>query len=358
MSDWKEQGGKILGYFCSYVPEEVITAAGFLPFRMRATGCTGTELSDGYLSDCNCSFVRSCFNMALNDEFSFLDGVVWVNSCDHVRRVFDNWKHALTSPSFLHFLGLPKKIGEKQVEWYRHEIVTFKESLEKHFGVQITDEHLWEAIRIHNKRRRLQRSLYQLRQAEHPPITGAETLAVMVASTAMPIEHYNQSLRELVNDLADSSGEDSFRARLMLLGGVLDDPNYIKVIEDQGGLVVTDMLCYGTKAMWVDVDEGTSDPATALARYYITDRPACPRFFGVHEKRVALIRELVREFKVDAVIGQRLMFCDGWDYELYMLDQDFKEDGIPHLKLEREYILGGVGQMKTRVQALLESIGR
>jgi len=355
---WKEGGGKVVGYFCSYVPEEIITAAGFLPFRMRATGSTGTELADRYLSDCNCSFVRNCFNMVLSGEYDFLDGVVWCNSCDHVRRVHDNWKHKVKTPSFLHFLSLPKKTGEKQVRWYQEELALFKDSLASHFGMEITDECLWEAIRRHNQKRRLQRRLYKLRKGERPPVTGAETLAVMVAGTAMPLEQYGQLLSDLLSELARSEGNANYRARLMIVGGILDDPSYIKVIEDQGGLVVTDMLCFGSKIMWEDVDEGAKEPLETLARYSIKDRPGCPRFFGVHERRAAFIRDMIREFKVDGVIGERLMFCDGWAYEHYMLDKDFKEEGVPHLMLDREYLLGAVGQLRTRVQAFLESIGR
>ncbi len=358
LQTWKDQGGKVAGYFCSYVPDEILTAAGFLPFRMRATGSTGTDLADRYLSDCNCSFVRYCFNSVLRGEYEFLDGVVWVNSCDHVRRVYDNWKHEMDSPSFLHFLSLPKKTGEKQVRWYREELEIFKAALESHYGIEITEEQLWEAIRLHNHRRHLQKRIHNFRKNENPPISGADMLAVMVAGTAMPIEQYNQLLRELLDDIQEAEGISDYRARLMVVGGILDDPEYIRVIEDMGGLVVTDMLCFGTKVMWEDVDEGTDDPLTALARYYIKDRPHCPRFFGVHEKRAAFIREMIRDFKVDAVIGQRLLFCDGWQYELVMLDEDFKYDDIPHLTMDREYRLGITGQLRTRVQALVESIGR
>ncbi len=358
LEKWKDEGGKVVGYFCSYVPDEILTAAGLLPFRMRATGSTGTELADRYLNECNCSFVRNCFNTALKGEFEFLDGVVWVNSCDHVRRVYDNWKHKIDAPSFLHLLSLPKKSGEKQVTWYRGEIEIFKEALERHYGSEITEDRLWEAVKLHNHRRRLQRRIYNLRKNERPPISGAEMLAVMVAGTAMPIAQYNQLLRELLVEIRQRDGIFNYRARLMILGGILDDPAYISLIEDQGGLVVTDMLCFGTKVMWEDVDEGTDDPLTALARYYIKERPYCPHFFGVHEKRAAFIREMIRDFKVDAVIGQRMLFCDGWQYEYMMLDQDFREDGIPHLIMDREYRMGTAGQLRTRVQALLESMGR
>jgi len=358
LEKWKEEGGKVVGYFCSYLPDEILTAADILPFRIRGTGEEGTELADEYLHECNCSFAKGCLNAALGGRLELLDGVIWLNTCDHVRRLYEIWRHAKDTPPFLHFLGLPKKTEERQVRWFREELEIFKEALEKHFGIEISENSLWRAINLHNQRRRLQRKLYALRRSDAPPISGAETLAVMVAGTATPVEHYNQLLRNLLVDLQKRDGISDYRARVMVIGGVLDDPSYMDVIEDQGALVVTDMLCFGTKLMWADVDEGTDDPLTALARYQIKDRPLCPRFFGVHEKRAAFVREMIRDFNVDAVVGQRLLFCDGWQWEHVRLEEEYKKDNIPHLTMDREYRLGTVGQLRTRIQALLESIGR
>ena len=102
--------------------------------------------------------------------------------------------------------------------------------------------------------------------------------------------------------------------------------------------------------------EGTDDPIRALAQYYVADRPCCPRTVGEEEQRAAFIRDMIRDFKVDGVIGERLAFCDQWGYAQYMMSKAFKADGIPHLFLEREYILSGVGQLRTRVQAFLETL--
>jgi bzd-type benzoyl-CoA reductase N subunit len=357
LQEWKKQGGKVLGYFCSYVPEEIITAAGFLPFRMRATGSTETTLGDAYFGLNNCTFTRHCLDLAFRGKYDFLDGVVWASTCDHIRRVYDVWKMRIKGP-FLHYLSLPRKIGEAQVDWYADELAIFMESLGRHFGVKITDERLWEAIRLHNETRRLQRQLYELRRGKKPPITGAETLAVMVASTAMPKEQYNQLLRKLLDEISQLEGNTDYRARLMIVGGILDDPGYIKVIEDQGGLVVTDMLCFGTKIMWKDVTEGRGDPIAALARYHIGGRPSCPRMWGDHPQRADYVKDMVRMFKVDGLICSEIKFCDFWGGEGFMLSQDLKEEGIPTLTVEREYLLSAVGQLRTRVQAFLETIGR
>ena len=358
LKNWKDQGGKILGYFCSTVPEELITAAGLVPFRMRATGSTSTEESDAFFSGINCSFPRHCFNLALTGEFKFLDGVICINSCDHVRRIYDNWIRFVPDTPFIEVMSLPRKTEPAQVAWYRDEINLLKGKLEKHFGVEISDKTLWKAIKLHNETRRLQKKFYELRKQERPPITGAETLAVMVAGTAMPKAQYNNMLRELLGELSGAKGPGGHRARLMIVGGILDDPAYIKVIEDQGGLVVADSLCFGTRIMWVEVDESLNDPAEALAKYYVADRPSCPRFYGEHDNRAKYVIDMCHKFKCDGVIGERLMFCDLWAVEHYMLGQDLKTAGIPMLKLDREYITGGIGQLRTRVQAFLETMGR
>jgi benzoyl-CoA reductase subunit C len=354
---WKDGGGKVIGYFCSTVPEELITAAGAVPFRMRATGSTSTEESDAYYSSINCSFPRHCFNQALIGEFKFLDGVVCVNSCDHVRRIYDNWKRFVPI-DFIEVMSLPRKTGPDQVAWYRDEIAMLRDKMGQHFGVEITDDTLRDAIKLHNEVRRLQKSLYELRKQEKPPITGAESLAVMVAGTAMPREQYRDLLKELLDDLSGKEGPGGHRARVMIVGGILDDPAYVAVIEDVGGLVVTDSTCFGTRLMWTQVDESASDPLQALAQNYVHDRPSCPRFYGEHDNRARYVMDMCREFNCDGIIGERLLFCDSWLVEQYMLGQDLTEESIPFLKLDREYLTSGIGQLRTRVQAFLETMGR
>ena len=354
---WKGAGGKVAGYFCSHVPTEVLMAAGILPFRMRGTGSTGTELSDAFFSSINCSYPRHTFNLALRGDYDFLDGLVCVSSCDHIRRVYDNWKRNLKTP-FVKIMSLPKKVGDPQADWYREEINILRHDLEKHFGTSVSDERLREAIKLRNRTRRLQRQLYELRKREHPPITGAETLAVMVAGTVLPAERYNMLLEGLLEELGQSNGKTSYRARLMIIGSELDDPGYVQVIEDQGGLVVTDSICYGTRTMWVDVDEQAADPAEALARYYIQERPSCPRMNDDQPRRARFLKHMVEEFEVDGVIGERMLFCDFWCAEHYMNKLDLKDAGVPFLQLDREYVSSSMGQVRTRIQAFLETMGK
>jgi benzoyl-CoA reductase/2-hydroxyglutaryl-CoA dehydratase subunit BcrC/BadD/HgdB len=355
LEEWKSQGGKVIGCMYHFVPEELITAAGLLPYRMRATGSTGTELSESRFTQVNCSFVRHLFDSGMRRDQSFLDGVVSVNNCDHIRRLYDNWRAKIPAP-YMHFLVFPKKSGPEQVEAYRNELAAFRKSLEEHFEVEITEEKLQGAIKLHNETRRLQRQLYDLRKSDAPPITGADALAVMVAGTCIPRERYNSLLRELIEERGQAEGHKGHVARLMVVGGEIDDPGFLKAIESQNGLVVADLLGYGYRSCMKDVST-ESDPLTALARYQVMDRPADPRIFGRStQERDEYLSKLVEEFSIDGIISVRLMQCDHWGFEQVNLSKYLKKRRIPHLALETEYVPGGVGQIKTRVQAFLESI--
>lgn len=357
LQKWIEQGDKVMGYFCCYAPEEVITAAGMVPFRVRATGSTSTELADAYLTNINCSFCRHAFNMGLRGDYDFLEAVVWLNNCDHIRRIYDNWRRKVGTP-LAHMMSLPKLTTDKQVAWWREELAILKDKLEKHLGITITDAKLQKAIKTHNETRRLLRQLYELRKKDTPPITGAEILAVVIASTAMPRAEFNKMLKELLEELKDAEGIKDYKFRMMLVSSILDDPKYVKVIEDLGGLVVTDSMCFGSRMFRADVDEKARDPLEALARYYLQTKPACPRIFMGFPQRSKFVQDMIKEFKVDGVIGLRMIFCDLWAGELFMLEKDLQKASVPVLHMDREYLMGGaIGQARTRVQAFMESIG-
>ncbi len=358
---WKEKGGKVMGYYCTYVPIEIIHAAGMLPYRIRATGSTSSDLGDVYTYRTMCTYCRHSLDQAMRGEYKFLDGLVACYSCDHVRRLFDIWKAGKVefpySPFYLHFLSVPIKAEEESEEWMASGLERFVRSLENNFQVRITDEALRQSIKVYNEKRSLLKSLYELRKQEIPPISGAEILEILIASTSMPVEEFNQLLREALEELRGRDGFSDYRARLLLGGGELEDPEYVKLIEDLGGLVVTDFLCFGIRDFWDLVDED-AEPIPALAKRYL-ERVSCPRMID-HPRRQQFLMDLVKEYKVDGIIIQRMKYCDIWGGEGAMMEWDMKKESspTPYMVLEREYLMGAVGQMRTRVQAFLETIGR
>jgi len=356
---WKEKGGKVVGYYCTYIPEEIIHAAGMLPYLMRATGSTGSERGDLYTSHLSCTFCRHSLDQAMRGEYKFLDGVVGLSSCDHITRMLDAWRYGKVelphAPFYIRVLSVPFKVDAPAVEWMTGELGRFKRSLEDHFQVTISQESLRQSIKTYNEKRGLLKSLYELRKKEAPPITGAEVLRILIAGTSMPVEDFNQLLRQTLEELERRDGFSDYRARLLLAGGELDDPAYIRLIEELGGLVVTDLLCPGVRVFWDLVDESL-EPLAALAKRYI-ERISCPRMIDF-PRRDRFIKDLVKEFKADGIIVQRLKYCDNWGCESAMMHWEARKDGTPCMVLEREYLMTAVGQMRTRVQAFLETIGR
>lgn len=350
---WREQGKKVIGFMCSYVPEEIIYAAGILPYRVRATGCIRSTRSDALMSSFSCSFARSCLEFALDGTYDFLDGLVALDSCAQIERLYDNWRFKAGLP-FMYLLNLPHKNSDAAIAWYRGEIEALKQSMEKSFGVTVTDENLVSAIKTYNETRILLRELYELRKSENPPITGFQSQSLVLAAMSMPREQYNGLLRASLEEIGSREPTRNSRARLMVIGSALDDPAFIKIIEDQGGLVVTDALCFGSRYFWEPVAE-EEDPLLSLSRSYLS-RPKCPRMMNQHVSLFEFIVDMVQRFKVDGIIFQKMQFCNLWGGESLFLEKRLKELKIPFLSIEREHIVTNAAQIATRVEAFIEMI--
>ncbi|MEM2205025.1 MAG: 2-hydroxyacyl-CoA dehydratase family protein, partial [Candidatus Hadarchaeales archaeon] len=152
---WKREGGRVIGYTCSYFPEELVHALGMLPFRIRGAGCSGTHLADAWYGPVNCSYTRCCLQLVLEGRYGFLDGAVISRTCDHMRRMYDCWKAAGNLPPFFYYFGIPHTLTEHGLEFYREEISSLLGAMERHFGTKLEGERLEEAVREYNRGRRL-----------------------------------------------------------------------------------------------------------------------------------------------------------------------------------------------------------
>ena len=351
----KSQGKKVFGWLCTYVPEEVIHAAGALSIRIIGHSHEA-ELDDGnaYLYINNCSFSRSCLQLGLEGEYDFLDGVVGGSTCDGARRLFDVWRRYIGTP-FHHILTVPRKYNERAHNLYHEEVLKFKRHLEEHLGTAIDDDALRESVMLFNQSRDLLRRLYELRKRDEPPISGAETMEVLNAAYRMPKETFNTWARELIDELEASDRVLKGRARLMIVGSVLTNPVFVKSIEEQGALVVTDELCTSTRYWGDSVNlNGQRPPLESVSQRYLNNFP-CARMFPSDE-RFNRILQFVRDYKVDGVISQIVRYCVPYAHDLPLLTDRLKEAGIPTLALDVEYGTSGSGQIATRVQAFLEML--
>ncbi len=351
--EWKRQGKKGVGWLCNYVPEEIIHAAGMLPIRVTGDS-RELELddADAYLHIYHCSFSRSCLQLALDGQFDFLDGFTAAAMCDGSRRLTDVWRAYCPVP-VIYTLDVPRKYENIEQDFYREELVRFKKNLEEFSGVTISEPALRQSIAVYNKTRTLLKKLSELMKADNPPISGTEFLEVCNASVRMPRDEFNQLLEELVDEASNSKRALQGKVRLMVIGCILNNPDYIAGIEELGGLVVTDALCNATRYWWKPVDESI-DPLTALSERYLTNFP-CPRMVP-HDLRHEQVLELAREFRVEGVVYEILRYCNHHIFEFPILQIKLEEQGIPSLWLDGEYGAGATGQMKTRVQAFIEML--
>jgi bzd-type benzoyl-CoA reductase N subunit len=354
INDWKAKGNKVGGWLCTYVPEEIIHAAGMLPIRILGDSVNIVD-ADAYLYTNTCFFARSCLELGLQKGYDFLDALIAGNTCDPVRRLYDVWRHYLPVTT-MHIISIPHKVTERAYEFYSNELNAFKEKLEGVIGRQITKECLKESINLYNHSRVLLQELYGLRKEQQPRLSGAETMDIIRAGWRMPRNFYNQALQELLFELKDRPPLPKARARLLISGSLLDRTELIQTIENLNAWVVADELCTGTRYFYYKVDNHIQ-PMEALAKRYL-DRPPCARM-RPYTRRVKHIIDLVKEFRVDGVIYEIIKFCELYGHDKPMVREDLEKENIPVLELDLEYGAGSsLGQIKTRVEAFLEMLER
>jgi len=354
LDDWLAEGGRAVGVCCVATPREVFDAAGVLPYRIRALDHPHRELANAYLSRFNCSYCRACLQLGLDGSFDFLEGLVETNGCDHLRGTFENWQR--THPSrFFHYLKVPHVVTEDSLDYFAGEVQLLREAVSRHFGVEIDDEALAEACRRTTRVRARIERLRSLR--EQQTVSGAEALAVWLLESAAPLDAFETLLDRLI---AERSGGTVIgcRARLMLGGAATDEIALVELIEDLGGLVVADTLCYGSRAGWqLQLPEG-DDPVRTLAGAYLRHQ-LCPRMFDDYSSRIAFARETAQRARIHGAVLVHNKFCDLHGVENVRLRDDLERDGVPVLVLEKEYgSPADAGRLRTRVQAFLERIGR
>ena len=280
---WKDRtGGKVVGYLCTYVPEEIIYAGGILPVRLMGSH-QPQDVSERHIPSMYCSFCRDVLAQGLLGRYDYLDGLVFANSCLHIRQVFEVWQWQLR-PSFSHYLYMPDALDSPGVvECWEAELQKFKRSLEAWTGTTITADAMTRSIRTYNENRRLLKELYELRRGS-PPLGGKEAMEIVLSSMLVDKQEHNLALRSRLQELKHSTPPSDDRPRLMLVGSENDDTEVVEAIESLGAVVVIDDHCTGSRYFWNEAAE-VGDPVRVIAERYIA-RPRCPVKDGGERRRV------------------------------------------------------------------------
>lgn len=359
IKEWKQQNKKILGYYCTYIPEEIIDAAGILPYRMRATGSDTEDLADIYMVRFTCGFVRKTLDLALRGGYDFLDGLFVSNSCDHVRRMYEVFdlkiftEQKYSEIPALFYTALPHVITPEGFEWYKNEIVEFEQELIDVYHLSpISEERLTNSIKKYNENRRLLREIDDLRMLSEPKISGSDFLLLSMANSSVTKDEANRYLSDILASLKDSEGKKEDKKRILLMGSICDSTDFTEVIENAGAHIISDLLCFGVRNILDDVElTGNLIENIAKRTYY---RMSCPRMMDDHPRRIEYLKKKVKEADIDGVIMQRINNCDLHGCENMMSEHDFKDLGIPAFNIDREAIQSDFTRLQTRIEAFLE----
>ena len=350
-AEWKTRtGGKVLGYYCTYFPEEIAYAAGILPVRIMAKHYAD-DTTDRLMYG-NCYVTRDMFNQFNLGYYPYIDGLVsnescqwWYNAFDTTMQMFPKlWSHYLFTPDY------PDANRSKDV--MRSEIAIMKGKIEEWTGKTITEASLDNAIDVYNTNRRLLRRIYELRRFNRPVILGSEVMEIMLANQIMDKAEANKMLEELIPSLEDRTpGED--RVRFILIGSETYDAELEKLIEGVGGNVVIDELDNGSGYIWNEVIP-LKDRLMAIGLRYMS-KPHSALKDNVWRRRPEHIFTLSEDFQVDAAIIAKQIYCHPHGTDMYAVWKLLRERNIPYHTFERDTTLP-YEETRLGVEALINMV--
>ncbi len=351
--EWKEKtGGKVLGYFCTYVPEEILYAADVLPVRILGSHEI-QSVTEPHIFAMYCPFCRDCLAQGLQGRYDYLDGIMIAQSCLHIRQAYTSWDLHIPV-DFSYYLNMPHKVqSPHSIPFLKGELEEFKKAVEEWVGKKITNEDLDKGIEIMNKNRRLMKQIYEFRKQDNPPLTGTEALAMVISSQMVDKREHNQELERVLKELPNRKLERDPGVRLMHIGSVNDHFDFMERVEQLGATFVIDEQCTGTRYFWNETPQ-KEDRLEAIAERYVK-RPPCPSKDWEERTRLQHVLDLAKEYKVQGALLLQQKFCDPHELDIPAIRELFENNGIRTYHLEFDITVPW-GQFRTRVEAFLEML--
>jgi benzoyl-CoA reductase subunit C len=354
VKEWKAAGRKVIGWFNPYIPEEIIHAAGMLPFEVTGNNDpVQMQGAEAHIYANSCSKIRTCWQLQLDGKYGFLDGLVSSSMCDQDKRLHSVCEYYKKLP-YMDLIYAPRKRDEEAVQLYLADLEDFRSRLSLYRWNRLPDEDLAKSIKVYNRGRELMKQLYELRKRDRPPVTGAEALEVSKAAARLPREQFNELMEQLLDEIETTGREIKKAKRLMVIGSDLHNTNQIANLESLDLVVVVDEMDIGIRRAWGQVDTQLP-PMEALARHYVLGRPV-DKHNWVSDGRLEFIGELATQYKVDGIVSEDVRFCtyNGWDK--FDLKNQMDKRGIPILQIDLEYGHPAGAQVKIRAEAFMEML--
>ena len=350
--DTLDSAHKRIGWFCSYVPEEMIIAAGLVPMRIQGRVDKVKE-ADSYVFSNICPYLKNILDSGLRGNFEDLAGLIFTNSCDGMRRLYDLWTRYVPTP-FTFMLEVPRNRDERGVRYFASQLLAMKAELEKAFERDIPNHRLLEAVSFMNDRRDMVEEVFSGQKEFPPRLKGSEVLALGLEEMTRPKAETTPRLEEAAGGAVPADQALKNKPRILVMGNVLDRPSLFEMVEGAGASVVVCDTCNGLRHYSDRIEDG-DDPIEALARRYL-HKPPCPRMPGFKE-RMDRLGGLIEDYSIGGVIYSNLKYCDYSLFETPQIEGYLKERRLPFMVLENDYLWADVERMRIRVEAFLEVVG-
>jgi benzoyl-CoA reductase/2-hydroxyglutaryl-CoA dehydratase subunit BcrC/BadD/HgdB len=341
-----------IGFFCPLVPEELIHAAGALPFRLMGTSGPITH-AQAHLPPYCCHLVKASLESLLQGELNFLKGMVFCQTCDSMQGLSDIWARQGIVPS--HFnLMIPTQLDSAYARPYlRAEMERFKDFLESNAG-KISARKLKDSIRLFNRIRKRLGEIYTLRRTAMDQIPGDYFARIIRAGYWMDRVRYLELLEGLVDGLRGQTAAGDSLVPIYLTGNMVHADTYFSLIEEAGAIVVQDDLCSGARTFRLMVAEDR-DPLEALTKRYFQSYFCPTKYLGPQAHRDSLLKE-VEDSEAQGVIFLLYKYCEACLFDYPDLKAALDAKGIPSLLLEVEDPFQSKEQLKIRIQAFVEML--
>lgn len=363
----KKDGKICVAYVCENTPEPLMNLGNAFGIRLHAPNTGSMDIATYYMTSFLCETSRALLERAIEGGFNFADCVIAPDGCTMINRCVENMELLQTmgagNDKFFHeFMEIPLKADDNGVELLilqcKNHIL---KPLNERYGIDISDEAIRKAVEAHNRVCRVITEIGNFRKEKKPRITGYEFHILTLATYVMPQYLIIDKLEETLEELKTREPEDKeYRARIAVVGSEVDDSGFIKLIEETGAYVCADRFCFGSLPGRMEVElNDEEDALTQVCRHYVYNGH-CPRMFNMEKVygRKAYVNDIAKEYGADGIIYEQIKFCDPWAYERLLGSTMLREDyNYPVLSVDRPYnISSSVGQMRTRVQAFVESI--
>ncbi len=343
-----------VGFACAYTPLALFEAAGYGPFRILPTDGPPDQAGQ-ILHDNMCPHVKRILDRAFDGDLPDLAGMVFVNSCDAMRRAADAWEIVRPDDRVIR-LDLPATADALSESFLAGEIKRVAQEIFSWNGKSVDLERIEASMARYDELAGLIQDVKNKICSQKPAGGGKMMQKIYNRASVEPLSEMINNLKDLISAPEKTSSPDS-GGPIFLFGNVLPAPEAFARLESCGAFVADDDLCTGSRAFAMGDGDASGDICFRLAKRTL-HRPRCARTFQPFRPD-GMAEDIISRAKAcnaKGVIGHFVKFCDPYLTRLPAVRKAMKDAGLPLLVIEGDCTLRSMGQQRTRIEAFIEML--